>query len=86
MKDYILLPRSELNSASKLPYDRVTQLHRRVDGITGEIFELHLQQTGDNLSAFFSFSLDLQPKSIVYVWRQLPADSWAGRIGRMGKA
>jgi DNA-binding winged helix-turn-helix (wHTH) protein len=58
---YILLPRSELNTASDEPYNIAVHIFARPGGITVKTQEL---VTGSG--AFFDFSQDLQPERVAY--------------------
>jgi DNA-binding winged helix-turn-helix (wHTH) protein len=58
---YILLPRSELNTAADAPYNTAIDILARPGGITVKTQEL---ATGSG--AFFDFSQDLQPERVAF--------------------
>jgi hypothetical protein len=60
---YILLPRSELNIASQLPYNFAAVIHKRTNGVTVETDEL---RSGPGSLVFYDFSQDLEPQRVVY--------------------
>ena len=63
---YILLPRSELNSASDVPYNWVVNLFPRTDGLMVQTLEMPAGHIVADTQAFFGFTSDLQPKNIAY--------------------
>jgi hypothetical protein len=63
---YFLLPRSELNSASQVPYNWITTIFRRPAGTTIQTLEQPWGGRLDGITGFYGFSLDLQPRSVAY--------------------
>jgi len=63
---YILLPRSELNAASELPYNWVQSIVQREDGVTVRTLELGSEQLGWAIDAFYGLSRELGPISVAY--------------------
>jgi DNA-binding winged helix-turn-helix (wHTH) protein len=57
---YILLPRSELNMASDLPYNNASHMDIRPDGVTIKTEEMRAA------SQFFDFSAEFQPERVIY--------------------
>jgi DNA-binding winged helix-turn-helix (wHTH) protein len=58
---YILLPRSELNTASEIPYNTATSLRLRPGGFT-----LESDEKVRGVAAFYDFSRDFQPERVSY--------------------
>lgn len=57
---YILLPRSEMNAASNLPYNNAVHIDMRTHGFTIKTEEV------DATSQFFDFSEEFQPEWVAY--------------------